>query len=204
MFDYNSKIDFHSALYSGVTVILRRMSEGRKAKLRKELVPFNAQYRELQHHLIEIDQRRTPIKDKQTGEIQVDKNTGDPLTEFVNPLDRLEYLNVLSDMDTLEANEAKPLYLRWAVESITGISIDGQDNPGVDVLIDAGPADLVDEILAEIKKLCGLTPAEQKNSASVSTSSAAEDTQTTDTAADPASSPEATGSETAQSTSAAT
>jgi hypothetical protein len=204
MFDYNSKLEFQSSLYTDVSFTLRRMSEGRKAELRRALAKFNSAYRELQHQLIEIDQRRTPIKDKATGEIQVNKDTGEPLTEFTNPLDRIEYLNVLSDMDTLEANEAKPLYLKWAIESVHGMRIDGVENPTADLLIDSGPPDLTDEVLQEIKRLCGLTPSEQKNSASASISSAAEETPTTDTAADPVSETDTTASETAQSTSAAT
>jgi hypothetical protein len=202
MFDYQSKLEFRSELYPDVVITLRRMSEGRKAQLRQSLVSFTGKYRELQHQLIEIDSRRVLAKDKKTGEVMVDKDTGDPLMEFTSTADRVEYLNMLADMERLEADMARPLYLAWAIESIEGLRIDGQD-ADFGSLLAVGPSDLVDDVVLEIKRLCGLLPSEQKNSASPTTLSVAAGTATTDTAADHASSPEDTNSETAPATSAA-
>jgi hypothetical protein len=60
------------------------------------------------------------------------------------------------------ACEVERLYLRWGLQSIEGLTIDGQ-SASVDGLLEAGPEDLVREILDAIKRECGLSAEERKN-----------------------------------------
>jgi hypothetical protein len=60
------------------------------------------------------------------------------------------------------AAEVERLYLRWGLKSVEGLSIDG-DPAGVEQLLEVGPEDLVREIVAAIKRECGLSAEERKN-----------------------------------------
>lgn len=70
------------------------------------------------------------------------------------------------------AAEADAACLRWAVEKIEGLEIDGQPAT-IDSLLSAGPEELVQEILARMRAGIGLSETERKNSASPSISCAA-------------------------------
>jgi hypothetical protein len=80
---------------------------------------------------------------------------------------RAEFLDAGGDVkDKLEAAvvaaEIDRAYLAWGWMSVEGLEIDGMSaNPGM--AIDAGPVDLAAEVLARIKRECGLTEDERKN-----------------------------------------
>lgn len=58
--------------------------------------------------------------------------------------------------------EVDRLYLRWGLVSVQNLRIDGREcDP--DLLIECGPEPLCREIVAEIRRECGLSEAERKN-----------------------------------------
>jgi hypothetical protein len=60
------------------------------------------------------------------------------------------------------AQEVDALYLRWALAGIEGLTIDGEQATG-EQLLDKGPEELAREIVVAIKEQCGLNEAERKN-----------------------------------------
>ncbi len=80
---------------------------------------------------------------------------------------KAEYLEAGSDVrDKLEATvlgaEIDRVYLDWGLKGVEGMEIDGAAATPQS-LIDAGPVELVAEILGRIKAECGLTDDERKN-----------------------------------------
>ncbi len=59
-------------------------------------------------------------------------------------------------------NEIDRLYLEWALASVTGLRIDGED-AGPPLLIECGPEGLAREVLASIKRELDLSEDERKN-----------------------------------------
>ena len=80
---------------------------------------------------------------------------------------RLEYLNAgATAAEKLEAAaaaaEVDREYLRWGLESIEGLRIDGEP-ADVEALAERGPEDLCREIVARIRAESGLSGEERKN-----------------------------------------
>lgn len=80
---------------------------------------------------------------------------------------KVEYLEAGNDpKEKLEATvlgaEVDRAYLEWGLIGVEGMEIDGAAASAA-TLIDAGPVDLGAEILARIKRECGLTEDERKN-----------------------------------------
>jgi hypothetical protein len=80
---------------------------------------------------------------------------------------RLEFLEAGNDArEKLEAvvlaGEIDRAYLEWGLEAVEGLSIDGEAATP-EMLIEKGPVDLAEEILARIKGECGLSEDERKN-----------------------------------------
>jgi hypothetical protein len=78
-----------------------------------------------------------------------------------------EFLQAGDGADQLESALAdlliRKLYLEWGLADMTGLRIDG--NPAsVATLVEKGPEELSDEIVARIKSELGLTEDERKNS----------------------------------------
>lgn len=80
---------------------------------------------------------------------------------------RLEYFeagrDAKNDMEaSLLGAEIDRLYLRWGLEEIRGLEIDG--SPATpETLIESGPEDLFREALAAVNAECGLNENERKN-----------------------------------------
>lgn len=79
----------------------------------------------------------------------------------------LEYLEAGEALtEKVEANLAgaaiDALYLRWGLESISGLTIDGEQATA-EMLLDRGPETLSREVIAAIKAECGLSIDERKN-----------------------------------------
>lgn len=79
---------------------------------------------------------------------------------------KLEYLESGDMKEKLEAAvlgaEIDRAYLEWGLKGVEGLLIDGK--PATPLLvIEQGPANLADEILACIKDQCGITDNERKN-----------------------------------------
>jgi hypothetical protein len=80
---------------------------------------------------------------------------------------KLEYFQAGTDerhrMEaTIVAAEIDSLYVRWGVEEVRGLQIDGA-SATVEALIERGPEDLFLEALAAVRAQCGLGEAEVKN-----------------------------------------
>jgi hypothetical protein len=60
------------------------------------------------------------------------------------------------------AGEIDTLYVRWGLEAVRGLEIDGVP-ADVEALIERGPEDVFIEALTAIRAECGLTEAETKN-----------------------------------------
>ena len=60
------------------------------------------------------------------------------------------------------AGEIDRVYLEWGLEEIAGLTIDGEQATP-QALIEKGPTDLAREVLARIKRECGLSEDERKN-----------------------------------------
>jgi hypothetical protein len=80
---------------------------------------------------------------------------------------RLEYFEAGRDAKNgMEASllgaEIDRLYIRWGLEEIRGLEIDGEA-ASAEALVDGGPEDLFFEALAAVKAECGLDENERKN-----------------------------------------
>ncbi len=80
---------------------------------------------------------------------------------------RLEYFEAGRDAKNgMEASllgaEIDRLYIRWGVEEIRGLTLDGVP-ASVESLLEAGPEELLLEALAAVKSECGLDENERKN-----------------------------------------
>ena len=58
--------------------------------------------------------------------------------------------------------EIDRLYLRWGLEEVRGLELDGLPAT-IDALIEHGPEDLFLEALMSVKRECGLDEDERKN-----------------------------------------
>ena len=70
------------------------------------------------------------------------------------PKDKLEAALVAAEVDEL--------YLKWGLESVEGLVIDGKEATA-DLLIGRAPENLFREVVGAIKSECFLTDAERKN-----------------------------------------
>jgi hypothetical protein len=70
----------------------------------------------------------------------------------------------ISDQVTASLAEllVKKLYVEWGLAAIKGLKIDGEEASAT-ALIERGPEELIDEIVAAIKAESGLTEDERKN-----------------------------------------
>lgn len=80
---------------------------------------------------------------------------------------RIEYFEAGRDAkNEMEASllgaEIDRLYVRWGIEGILGLEIDGAPATA-ESLIECGPEELFYEALAAVKAECGLTESERKN-----------------------------------------
>lgn len=80
---------------------------------------------------------------------------------------RVEFLEAGNQLqEKIEANllrqEIEVTYLHWGLVRIDGLRIDGEPATG-DLLLDRGPEELTQEIVAAIKAQCGLSDDERKN-----------------------------------------
>jgi hypothetical protein len=79
---------------------------------------------------------------------------------------RHEFLKAGPAADQLEAAWAdllvRKLYVEWGLAGLEGLSIDGE-SATLELLIDKGPEELVDEVVSAIQEETGLSEEERKN-----------------------------------------
>lgn len=174
-FESRRRYESKLAGFEGVAYTLNRMTEGRRIRLRLALAEPTAKLRDLM--------RERESLGEESGEPRVRE--------------------LLDRMSSILEDEVNPKYLAWGLHSIEGLEIDGEPATPKS-LIEAGPRELYDEILAAVRRETGLSEGEQKNSASPSTSGAPVDGRTSGTSASTASGTAGTPPATAESTSRST
>lgn len=178
--NYLSTESFESQSFAGVTVKLKKMSQRRRAE-------FNLNMAALLDKARTIDIANEPLEMEYSAflkTVETAKAAGAELPLF--PEDKLDALGkAWTAKRRFEQDEMAPPLLRWGVASIDGLVID--DKPAdVELLIDAGPPELCEEISYQITRVMNLSAAERKNSESPTTSGAVADGATTNTTALPA------------------
>jgi hypothetical protein len=159
------------------------MSEQRRADLYRVTAEARKKQRELLTQGIALNERRVAVLEAD-GSKKIDKETGEVVKDFDNPTDRTEFMNWMKDLEEFRQCEIQPVYIRWGIAKIEGLVIDGQEAT-IETLLSDGPDDLADEIFAQIEGRAELSASETKNSESPTTSSAADGTAMTATAAIP-------------------
>ena len=172
--------------FKGVRFVLRKMTEGRRIKLRMALAGAQARIREL---LEEQERLLAPAGDVAKAELDAETKAA------------VRKLSLA--MAEIADNEITPAWVSWGLERIEGLEIDGQPAT-LESLIEAGPPQLYHEVADAIRKEAGLTEEEQGESGSPITSAAPEDGREQATSAAPASGKACTSGGTAAGTSPAT
>lgn len=148
-FKYEATRRKESVECPGVTYVLRRMTEGRRMELRKQLGPTQAKIREVlreQGRILEL-----PTKDQD--------------------LDRL--LELQDEYDEAMLTVVNPATIKWGVKQVEGLEVDGK-TLGIDEW-EEWPSHLFNEILGAVQDESALNGAEIKNLQSPGTSGAQAD-----------------------------
>lgn len=199
MVKYSSTREFRSVLYPGVVARLNRMSDARRQQLLRTIAPSKEKEREFARKFRELDTKRVPAFNDDNSP-KMNRETGEQIREFTNKEDEQEMMYLLDDLTTFKQTEVYPAYLRWGVASLEGLEIDGEPAT-VDSLLELGPPELVEEILAAIEGRSEITADAAQNLGLPTTTPAAVEQATQVTNADTAGQPEPSTEETALATS---
>lgn len=209
--DYATKTEFHSKIALNLVYVLRKMSARRRVQFNTEYAPVCAKLKDLartlepyRQEIIDAqdaakllpctcsghdhidDESRTTIAGSE--EVVVTKLTSCKSCKCRQPEYRTgllqEHSDRLDDYQSHRRDHYYPALIAWAVESVSGISIDNRAI-SVDGVIDL-PDALVDEVGAEIDRLTGLSVEEQLGFKSPGTSNAPVAGLTTDFSAESA------------------
>jgi hypothetical protein len=194
--NYLSTESFESAVFPGVRVQLRKMSQKRRAQ-------FNLAFAALLRKERDMAVAREPLEQEYLAFVKASEQAKAAGTEAPPefPEDKLDQLGkAWAEQRLFNQDEMTGPLLKWGVQSIDGLSIDGAPATA-DSLIEAGMPELADEIAHEITRVMRLSAVEIKNSESPTTSGAVADGATTNTTAAPAESATSTSSATATGTS---
>lgn len=128
---------FESEIFPGITVVLRKMTEGRRLELRKLISEPNRRIREILREQAAIE--------------KVDEESRD----------MARWLELQDEFDGIMIEKINPAWITWGVKQIEGLSVD--DRPlGVEDWKD-WPSALFDEVLTAVKSEAELNGAERKN-----------------------------------------
>lgn len=199
MVKYSSTRRVESRLYPGVSYTLKRMSDARRQELLRAIAPAKEKEREFARRFRELDAKRVPAKNED-GTPKMNEETGEQIREFTDKEIEQEMMYLLDDLTAFKQSEVYPAYIRWGLSKIEGLEIDDQPAT-VETLLELGPDDLVEEILAEIQGRSELSGDEEKNFASPSTGSGEATAQVNPSNATTAERPEPSQPETALATS---
>ncbi|GAC1496116.1 MAG: hypothetical protein NVS1B6_00940 [Steroidobacteraceae bacterium] len=189
--NYLSTETFESKLpaFTGVRYELRRWSTARRAQYNRAMAEAlsrlreaNDEYEQLQAQQAEATARAKiepcqckhppapdPSHDAETGRCLtsgcVCRKPDTPITDTNRMTD------LLVTMLRIKFEDLQPTAIRWGLVQITGLDIDGQPATPESLLAD-GPDDLATEIADALDLLLRLSPEQQKNSESPTTSGA--------------------------------
>ena len=145
---YTSKKTLHSKLegYEDVAFTLKKMAEGRRVALNMSLADAKATLRDL------IAESQTILPDTPEGQV----------APPIDPAQFAKYQTLSDRINTLVEKDINMAWLRWGLDSITGLEIDGQPCT-VETLISDGPPELFAEILTAIRSEAELSTEARKN-----------------------------------------
>ncbi len=187
MFEFNSTKTFPSTSCPGVSFTIRVMTDGVRSSLNLALAATLAKMRDITADIQSIDFPRD-----EKGNVIESQAVPQMLAKATNLTDEALRLRRFS-MD--------PEYFRLGFVSVSGILIDGKENPDGPTLKESGPEELYREIVDRIHNEAELTAEERANLDSPTTSVAAVAGQTSDTTVAPADAKATTSPETVPSTS---
>ncbi len=186
--------------FQGVSFTLRRFSHGIRTRLRMELAPALHQIREVTERIqLEVDRNNlgepeTPDASLELqGAKMLDPNPEDTpaattstvrkfTDEQIHAIDRMN--DLAREIDIINAIHVDPVYLKYGLVSVNGITDDNDKPFTPNSLYDEGPEELCQEIVAAIKELSGVAPrSDRANLESPTTFGAAEGGQMSDTIA---------------------
>ena len=198
--NFESFSTFTSKTDPDVTFVLRKMTRGRRVKFNLSNATLLENERILNREAEDVDEQVEPYrKAAQKLSCSCDHAPEDhnPATHACTAKDcRCRWPEIPNELlhktiDIIRRREAmmnleyEPAFVRFGLESIAGLVIDGKDATA-ETLIELGPEDLVTEISGEIKRLMGLSSEETKNSELPTTSGAPAAGRTDDLSAAPA------------------
>lgn len=135
---------FESETFSGVTIILKKMTEGRRISLRELIGEPNRRIREIM--------REQAVLEKAPDDTR----------------DTAKWLELQDEFDGIMIGTINPSWIKWGVKQIEGLEVDGK-SLGVEDWED-WPSALFDEVLTTVKSEAELNGAERKNSELLTTS----------------------------------
>lgn len=128
-----------SKKFPGVVFYLRKMTEGRRKELRRQLGPINLRISQILREQNQID--AMPDGER----------------------DYAKYLALQDEFDGIFIDQSNPIWIKWGVKAIEGLeSEDGQLMTVED--LDNWPSELYAEVLEAVKSEAELNGAERKNS----------------------------------------
>ena len=156
--DTTRRID--SEIFPGVSVVLRKMTEGRRLELRKLISEPNRRIREILREQANIEKEPEESRDMS------------------------RWLELQDSFDQLMIEAINPSWISWGVKQIEGLEVDGR-SLGVDDWKE-WPSALFDEVLTAVKGEAELNGMQRKNLESATTSGALVDLIPKDSTADSA------------------
>lgn len=152
--NYLSTVEFESKLFPGLKYKLRKMSSGRRSDFRIKTADI----------FLEIETRRLPLKDL----LEKLKDA----SEEEKPVLEAEIMTSQTALwNELFVGKLYPAYIRWGVEEITGMEVDGQPVT-LESIFSLLPEEAITEIGAKIDSVINMTFEEQMLFELPSTSSA--------------------------------
>ena len=138
-----------SEIFSGVSVVLKKMTEGRRLELRKLISEPNRRIREILREQANIEKEPEESRDMS------------------------KWLELQDEFDGIMIESINPAWITWGVKQIEGLEVDGR-SLGVDDWKE-WPSALFDEVLTAVKGEAELNGALRKNFESATTSGAQAD-----------------------------
>ena len=137
MYKHDTTRRISSEIFSGVSVILRKMTEGRRLELRKLLGEPNRRIREILREQAAIEKIPEETRDMS------------------------KWLELQDEFDGIMIERVNPSWITWGVKQIEGLEVDGR-SLGVDDWKE-WPSALFDEVLKAVKDEAELNGSERKN-----------------------------------------
>ena len=135
---YDTTRRFESIALPGVSVVLKKMTEGRRLELRKLISEPNKRIRDIM---------REQVKLEKIPEVERDIP---------------QYLDLMDEFDGIMIEKIDPAWITWGVKQVEGLVVDGR-TLGVEDWPE-WPSSLFREVVDEVKSEAELNGAERKNS----------------------------------------